>query len=425
MPTCPICGAEIEEGAGFCLKCWRRLTGQQAAKRKSKKKLAAIIVPCVIAIIVAVVLTTHLLPVPSGHVAELEYVAVSAYDLGKKLFAPQLTSLQREDLWKDYQGKKVQWTSELKYVSTEQEGPTAYFVNPLDWVRTEVVAVFDESQMSSLLELSGGDLVNYGGVLTSFGATEIELTECTIVSLPVAPLWWNDDVDTHNKRTVVGDRAVLLGPSTYEAATRVTQYLPPRITAINRETGELLWKAEQTKSILVGIDSRYVYAWHPMKIVSMSERDYYWYWYSSNMTALDVVSGQIGWDSYLSEDTHCLSQVGCLRDEWALSDFVNCCILQENVREEIANKGEPGLTFLMDKPPLSELIYEYQGVVYKSACAVYGGVGTRCGALQATDQETGDVLWVMTFQERGMTDFSILDGILYVSTDKGVCAFEL
>jgi predicted nucleic acid-binding Zn ribbon protein len=425
MPTCPICGTEIEEGAGFCPKCWRRLTGQQAAKGKSKKKLAAIIVPCVIAVIVAVVLATHLLPVPSGHVAELEYVAVSAYDLGKKLFAPQLTSLQRQDLWKDYQGKKVQWTSELKYVSTEQEGATAYFVNPLDWARTEVVAVFDGSQRSSLLELSAGDLVSYTGVLASFGQTEVRLTDCTVVSTALVPLWWNDGIDTHNKRILVGDGAVFLGPGTYGAATRTTQYLPPQITAINRETGELLWEDEETKSILVGIDSRYVYAWHPAKIVSMSEWDYYWYWYASDTTALDQVSGEIGWDSYLSEDTHCLSQIDCLPDEWTLSDFVNCCILQGSVKEEIADKAEPGLTFLTDKPPLSELAYRYEGVIYKSACAVYGGLGTGCGALQATDQEMGDVSWMMTFQERGMVDFSIVDGILYVSTDKGVGAFRL
>jgi hypothetical protein len=362
---------------------------------------------------------------PSGGVAEIEYIGVSAHDFAKELFDPQLTSLQREDLWKDYQGKKVQWTSELKYVSTEQEGPTAYFVNPLDWARTEVVAVFDESQRSSLLELNGGDLVIYTGVLASFEATEIELTDCTVVSLPVAPLWWNDDIDAHNKRILVGDQAVFLGPSTYDAAIRTTQYLPPRITAIDRETGELLWQDEETKSILVGIDSRYVYAWHPVKIVSMSEWDPYWYWYASNITALDEVSGQIGWDFYLSEDTHCVSQAGCLPDAWSLSDFVDCCILQESVKAQITKDSESDLTFLMDKPSLSELAYQYQGVIYKSACAVYGGVGTKCGALQAADQETGDILWMMTFQETGMTDFSIVDGILYVSTDKGVGAFKL
>jgi hypothetical protein len=422
MPKCPICGTEVRAGAGFCPRCWRRLVTGQAPQGKSKKKLAAIIVPCVIAVIVAILLTTHLLPVPSGQVAELEYVETSAYDFGEGFFAPDLTGLQRQDLWKDYQGKQVQWTNELEYVSTEQEGLTAYFVNPLDFARTEVVAVFDESQRSSLLELSEGDLITYSGVLAGFGQTEIRLTGCTVVSEALVPLWWNDNINTRSKRILVGDEALCLGPSTYDEAN---ERVSPRIAAIDRETGEPLWEGEQTESILVGIDSHYVYAWHPVKIVPMSEWDYYWYWYASDITALNETSGQIGWDFYLSEDTRCQSQIGCLPDEWSLSDFVNCCILQGSVKEEITDRGEPGLTFLMDKPALSELTYEYQGVTYKSACAVYGGAGTECGALQAIDQKTGDVLWMMTFQDTGMNDFSIVDGTLYVSTDKGVGAFEL
>ena len=422
MPTCPICGTKVSEGTGFCPKCLRRLMTGQAGKGKSKKKLVGIIVACVIAISVVIVVTTHLLKVPSGGVAEIEYIGVSAHDFAKELFEPQLTSLQREDLWKNYAGKHVNWTSELQYVSTEEEGLIAYFLNPSDWARTEVVAVFDESQRSSLLNLKESNLVTYTGVLTSFREAEIRLTDCTVVSLPIVPLWWNDDIDTHGKRILVGNEVLCLGPSTYDDAT---ERLSPKITAINRETGRLLWEGEKTESILVGIDSQYVYTWHPVKIVPMSEPNYPWYWYASNISALDKVSGQIGWSSYLSEDTHCLLQYDCLPDEWSLSDFVNCCILKEGVKEEITNESASGLTFLIDKPPLSELTYEYQGVIYKSACAAYGGIGTECGALQAIDQQTDDVLWMMTFQERGMNDFSIVDGTLYVSTDKGVGAFKL
>ena len=422
MPSCPICGTEVREGTGFCPKCLRRLMTGKTPKEKSKKKLIGIIVACVIVISAVIVIATHLLKVPSGGVAEIEYVAVSAYDFAKELFDPELTSLQRENLWKDYEGKLVKWTNELKHVASERERLVAYFLNPLDWARTEVVAVFDESQRSSLLELNEGDLVIYSGVLASFRETEISLTDCTVVSLPIVQLWWNGDIDTRSKRILIGDKLLCLGPSTYEDATR---RLPPQITAINRETGELLWEGEKTESVLVGIDSHYVYAWHPARIVPMSKPDYPWYWFASNITALDRVSGQIGWYSYLSEGVNCLSQYGCLPDEWSLSDFVNCCILKESVKEEITNEGEPGLTFLIDKPPLSQLTYEYQGVIYKSACAVYGGVGTECGALQVLDQQTGDFFWMMTFRETGMNDFSVVDGILYVSTDEGVGAFKL
>ena len=425
MPTCPICGTKVSEGAGFCPKCLRRLMTGQATKGKSKKKLVGIIAACVIAISVVIVITTHLPKVPSGGVAELEYVAVSAYDFAKELFDPELTSLQREYLWKNYEGKQAEWTNELKYVSTKKEGLIAYFLNPLDWARTEVEAIFDESQMSSLLQLEEGDLVTYTGVLASFGGTEIRLTDCTVVSLPIVPLWWNDDIDTHSKRILVGDEVLCLGPSTYDDATEYLPRLLPKITAIDRERGELLWEGEKTESVLVGIDSRYAYAWHSVRIVPMSEPDYPWYWFASNITALDRVSGEIGWYSYLSEGVDCLSQYGCLPDEWSESDFVNCCILKGRVKEEITNEGEPGLTFLIDKPPLSEITYEYQGVIYRSACAVYGGIGRECGALQALDQQTGDVLWMMTFRETGMNDFSIVDGILYVSTDEGVGAFKL
>ncbi|HUX48357.1 MAG TPA: zinc ribbon domain-containing protein [Dehalococcoidia bacterium] len=425
MATCPICGTKVSEDAGFCPKCLRRLMTGQATKGKSKKKLVGIIVACVIAISVVIVITTHLPKVPSGGVAELEYVAVSAYDFAKELFDPELTSLQREYLWKNYEGKQAEWTNELKYVSTKKEGLIAYFLNPLDWARTEVEAIFDESQMSSLLQLEEGDLVTYTGVLASFGGTEIRLTDCTVVSLPIVPLWWNDDIDTHSKRILVGDEVLCLGPSTYDDATEYLPRLLPKITAIDRERGELLWEGEKTESVLVGIDSRYAYAWHSVRVVPMFEPDYPRYWFASNITALDRVSGEIGWYSYLSEGVRCLQQNECLPDEWSESDFVNCCILKGRVKEEITNEGEPGLTFLIDKPPLSEITYEYQGVIYRSACAVYGGIGRECGALQALDQQTGDVLWMMTFRETGMNDFSIVDGILYVSTDEGVGAFKL
>jgi len=425
MPSCPICGTEVREGTGFCPKCLRRLMTGKAPKGKSKKKLVGIIVACVIVISAVIVIATHLPKVPSGGVAEIEYVAVSAYDFAKELFDPELTSLQREDLWKDYEGKQVEWTNELKYVSSEEEELVAYFLNPLDWARTEVVAVFDESRRSSLLQLKEGDLVIYTGVLASFRETEISLADCTVVSLPIVPLWWNDDIDTRSKRILVGDEVLCLGPSTYEDAT---EYLPrpsPKITAINGTTGELLWEGEKKESVLVGIDSRYAYAWHSVRIVPMSEPDYPRYWFASNITALDRVSGQIGWSSYLSEGVRCSQPNDCLPDEWSESDFMNCCILKGRVREEITNDGEPGLTFLIDRPPLSELTYEHQRVIYKSACAVYGGVGRECGALQAIDQETGDVLWMMTFRQAGVDDFSIVDGILYVSTDEGVGAFKL
>jgi hypothetical protein len=373
-----------------------------------------------------IVVTTLLPKVPSGSVAELEHLALSAHDFAEQLFSPELTSLQRDDLWQNYVGKRVQWTNELKDVSSKEEGLVAYFANPLDRAGTEVVAVFDENQEWSPQDLTEGDLVTYTGVLDSFGVAEISLTDCTVVSLPLVPLWWNDKIDTNNKRIIVGDEVLCLGPSTYDDATKGTNRVLPKITTINRETGKPLWESEKTESILVGIDSHYAYTWYPAQLVLRSEPDDPWYWYASDMTALNITSGHIDWHSFLSKDVDCRGKDDCLPDEWSQSDFVDCCVLREGVKGEITNNGEPGLTFLVDKPFLSELTYEYQGVIYGSTCAVYTGARIECDALQALDQQTGEVLWMMTFKGRGMNDFSItVDGILYVSTDKGVGAFQL
>lgn len=383
-----------------------------------KKKLAAIIAPCVIAIIVVTVITT-LSPENTG---EPEQIAVSAYNLSEQLFDPQLTSLQRDILWKEYEGKQVKWTSELENLVLEQEEPIAHFLNPLDWERTEVRAVFDESQASSLLQCKEGDLVTYTGTLASFGEAEIDLTNCTVVSLAIVPLWWNDDIDTSQKRILVGDEVLCLGPTTCGDAAA---YLRPKITAVSRGTGDLLWEDKKPESVLVGIDSHYIYTFC-LERVETSSLMYHEGW--GNIAALDKVSGQIGWTSDFYDSFFCLY---CVKEglevyECSRSECVDTWVLNRSVREEITNMGEPSLIFLMDKPLLSELTYEYQGVTYESDSNSYGGafgVG-HCG-LRAVEKETADVLWIATFGYAGMTDFSVTDGTLYVSTDNGVGAFEL
>ena len=383
----------------------------------SNKKLIGIIVPCVIAIIVVIIITTH----SPDNTREPEQVGVSAYNLAEQLLDPELTDLQREALWQNYEGKQVKWTNELWDMALGEGKLVVYFLNPLDWERSEIKTVFDESQRLSLLQCREGDLVTYTGILSSFGEDEISLTDCTFVSLAIVPLWWNKDINTQNKRILVGDEVLCFGPSTY---TDATKYILPRNTAMNSQTGELLWEGKETESILMGIDSHYIYTcW--LRLNSLSGGVLV----RPNIEAVDKVSGQIAWNSSLSSIPLSLSGCqGILREilgrEPTLADCIDFWILVFAI-EEITNKAESSLTLLTYKPPLSELAFEYKGVIYKSACAVYGGVGTECGALQALDQQTGEVFWMMTFQEKGVNDFSIVDGILYVSTDEGIGAFEL
>jgi len=379
----------------------------------SKGKLVGIIVGCIITIIVAIVVTIHSPLAPPDE--KPEYVAVSTYDFAEELFDPQLTSLQRENLWGTYEGKQVRWISELEAVATGEEGDVAYLRNPLDWKRTRVEAAFDEGQQADLAELKEGDLAIYMGILASFGEDVIRLRDCTIVSLALVPLWWNDDIDTSNKRILIGDEVLCLGPSAYDDAH---EYRSPEITVLDKETGHLLGEIKITnKDVLVGMDSPHIYVWFPERIVRVRD---VWSVYSRVM-AVDEASGQIPWIS--SSPDEAASPPYVRTHDFSFSEYVNLVVLGE-AKRETTNHGGPGLIFLEDKP-FSKLTYEHEGVTYKSACAIYGGSGRECGALQAIDQETGGVLWMTAFQEKGMNDFSVVDGILYVSTDRGVGAFKL
>jgi hypothetical protein len=387
----------------------------------SKKKLIAIIVPCVIASIAIIVTIIYLPTLTREDIRKPEQVAVSAYDFADQLFNPELTDMQRENLWEDYEGKQVRWISELKDAALEKGRLVVTFLNPLDSKRTEVVAVFDESQESSLLEFEQGDLVIYVGVLASFEKDEIHLRHCTIVSFALIHLWWNGDIETRNKRILVGDEVLCLGPGTHDDATL---YHAPNIAAINIETGELLWEGNRTRSVLVGIDSRYIYAcsW------DLRLYDSYSWFVQSNIEALDKVSGQIAWTARLpTESIYCPDYYSEHEfHELPLSDCLHSKVVGGSVKTEITNHAESGLILLMNKLPLYELAYGYEGVIYKSGSASYGGIfGVGREALQAINPETGGILWIATFGYKGMIDFSIVNGMLYVSTDKGVGAFRL
>jgi len=307
----------------------------------SKGKKAGIIVGCIVAIIAIVVIVKYLPMLIREDSQEPEHIAVSAYNLTKELLDPELTSLQREELWKQYEGKQVKWTNELKSVTGGEENLVAYFLNPLDYDQTEVKAAFDGSQRSSLLELKEDDLVIYTGVLTSYGEScgdaEICLRDCAVVSLITLEfLWWNSEL-------------------------------------------------EDTYSIFGETDADFIYALVFPNFYRVYDEGYVRMRPSSTCSemALNRVSGGIA----SSQD---------LGYRW--------CHFRD----------------------LSKKSYNYEGVIYKSVhCAVYAGIATMCDTLQAIDQETGSVLWMKTFQGPGMNDLLIADGILYLSTDEGIGAFEL
>jgi len=386
----------------------------------SKGKKIRIIVACVIAIAVIVVAVKYIPTLTGEESQKPEYAAISAYNFTQQLFNPELTSLQKDEFWNEYEGKQVKWISELEESLLGEEEIIAYFLNPFERTWIKVKAVFDESQKSNLAQLNEGDLAIYTGVLAGFGESEISLTDCTFVSLAIVPFWWNGDIDTSGKHILIGDEALYLGPSTYPDAT---EHNLPRIGAFDRETGELLWGVNETGTILMGIDSHYIYTgWLSINSISGGVKIFPY------AEAVDKLSGQVVWTSSLSSESISTSKCKDLLQEiydWEATS-ADCIgiIGMAFVEEEIINKAESSLMMLM--PFFSELTtYEYEGVIYKNVCPVYGGPGAECSGLQAIEQETGSVLWTMSFQNTNMKDFWITDGMLYVSTDNGVGAFEL
>jgi hypothetical protein len=276
----------------------------------SKNKLAGIVTACMMVIIVVTIVITH----PPRNTEDPEQISVSAYNLSEQLFDPQLTTLQRDTLWKQYEGKQVNWTSELQEVVSAEEGVVARFLAPSEFGWSEIRAAFAESQSSNLSQYKRGDLVSYRGTLSNLGEAEISLTDCAVTSPAVATVWWNRDIDGRDKRILVEGGVLCLGSSEYAD-------IAPSVIAIDTEKGGLLWELEDEDSSLVGVDSHYVYVQVPCTIPAAFPE-----WIKEAMKscttteAIDKSSGQI--------------------------------------TSGVTNQTESSLIHLNDRLPLSELTYE-------------------------------------------------------------------
>ncbi len=104
----------------------------------------------------------------------------------------QATSLQRQEAFKKYKGKRVQWKGVLKRAYYYGDELRALFDHRLEptgqggSTQIEVGAQFPASQKDKLLGIQKGSLVTYQGQLnehTGFYARPWELTDGRIVSI--------------------------------------------------------------------------------------------------------------------------------------------------------------------------------------------------------------------------------------------------
>lgn len=228
-----------------------------------------------------------------------EYLELSAYEATKKLSDTSLTQLQREELWRSYEGKQVRWISQLQDVEPLQEETIVTF-------SPSVQVIFDKNQRSLLLSLAKGDLVIYSGKLDSYRRDSIRLTDGAIMVPKVLVLIWSKDFEpiAHTiSPPLVGDNKLYVWGSDSTGERR--------LCALIVETGETIWQRNfpRTENLpnrryidhfdyLIGVDEHHVY-------ITGHESSHYFGTYAYDrfsLEALDKETGQTVWyESYKYE----------------------------------------------------------------------------------------------------------------------------
>jgi len=187
---------------------------------------------------------------------------LSAYELAMKLFNQELTDLQRSELWSEYEGRAIQWTSEFVNAYPATEGITATFdVQFEDYpLQVRIEVVMDERYKTDLLALSEGDLVTYTGILQDFSkAPRMLVAEGAFVAQPrFVPAWGPRDISAGfglAQFAISGDTLLVLSGASLEAW--------------NPTTGEPIWKIPNLHDLswysetrVIGLDSNNVYVAH-------------------------------------------------------------------------------------------------------------------------------------------------------------------
>lgn len=86
-----------------------------------------------------------------------------------------LTDLQREEMWKKYEGKYIKWTFYVKNVDKDMFGTYTVLGNvekPTEYtISSDVTVKFKDSEKEKLLQYNKGDLITVVGKLESYSET--------------------------------------------------------------------------------------------------------------------------------------------------------------------------------------------------------------------------------------------------------------
>jgi len=336
------------------------------------------------------------------------YIEVSSFDLIHKLIDPQLTELQRQDLWEQHQGKRVRWINEVEGVEQRGEDIVVVFVSPkgfsiedYEFEHFQIEATFDRGQRPKLLELKEGDLVIYSGILDSFekAGSIIRIKESSIVSPNILkPLWRIGGVGLGigSSRIIVREGIIYLAEWFGKLGGGSYFFRNSGLWAVDAKTGKLLWK-DKAEDTVAAIDDRYIYVWN----VTVKETYIEIAFSDLEIKVLDKFSGKTVYTQPIK---------GWYRSREAREETI------QKLREKTMAMIGPEALFFIDKPETGELRQEWGGLVY----SVMGpeGVNECYLGFRAVDPRKGSVVWTLT-KNVGIFDFAIDNGVLYITNNWG------
>lgn len=163
MKPCKVCGTEVSKTAEACPKCGAVL------KRKTGC-LGQIVISLGVLFIGGIWLTetsatkreervaaVNATPISSITLADLEPIFCSTSDK---------TDLQKKEIWKQYEGKKVKWSGTVSMINERLQMGVKMKRTTLTY---DALVTLKDSEKEKALKLKEGDAVTFTGVLVDWG----------------------------------------------------------------------------------------------------------------------------------------------------------------------------------------------------------------------------------------------------------------
>lgn len=180
MTKCKTCSADVSTSAETCPSCGAKL----------KRKMGCLGKVLVTGLIFFVLAIGAIMAMDTGNQQqEAQVAALAVSDLAFEALdviynlESTYTDLQKEEEWKNYEGKKVKWTGEVSSIDEMFGTMTLQVKMKPDTFTSDLLIRLKESEREKALQFKEGDSVTFIGVLSEWGTLlPITLSEGEIVS---------------------------------------------------------------------------------------------------------------------------------------------------------------------------------------------------------------------------------------------------